>query len=208
MLDWLYKVFFAEDVGMAIAFATALFLLGGAMLAGYSMRNAGVYAGAGATVVGGMALFVLLGGRDWKQARTAFATLAILGGISYIGLICTLELRKRLQKRRELRELSVKKTEYALPDKENTLVRERLNTVLKTVTEEESAETYFRFVHAQKLLAKVREKPLTNAERLETEEMDALFHAFSKKEKWNFEDIRIVNEAFARVLKLSAKYAV
>ena len=97
MLDWLYKVFFVEDVGMVIAFATALFLLGGAMFAGYSMRNAGVYAGAGAAVVGGMALFVLLGDRDWKQARTAFATLAVLGGISYIGLICILELQKSLQ---------------------------------------------------------------------------------------------------------------
>lgn len=208
-LKWLHSEIFLLDKGIAIVFALASVTLFTALLVGYSMRNAGVYAGGGALVGGGIVLFVIFGNKEWERVSVLLAVLAILGGGAYIALVCALECKKAWRKKREAKETSLKRLEYTLPDKENSFIRERLNTVLKTGENEgEKAETYFRFVHACKLLAKVREKPLSTAERLETDEIDALFKAFLKKEKWNFEDVRIVNEAFARILKLSAKYAV
>ena len=118
-------------------------------------------------------------------------------------------LNKRKQKQQQKRTV-----QFALPDKDNSFVRERLQFVLNAKDEEinkgdsSKARTFFEFLYAQKLLAKLSEKQLSTAERLELIEMNKFLGAHLQQKSWNDEDIRAVNDCFARLLKLSAKYAV
>ena len=86
-------------------------------------------------------------------------------------------------------------------------MRARLNTALQTESEENTNERV-DLEHARGLLAKIKEAPLSRAERLEAEEMSRLVAVYRDKESWSTSDLRAVNDAFSRILKLSAKYAV
>jgi hypothetical protein len=72
----------------------------------------------------------------------------------------------------------------------------------------EKTENVVSLSHAQKLLARLKEMPLSTADRLETEEMSRLIGAYTQKEALTTGDMRTVNDTFAYLLKLSAKYAL
>lgn len=120
--------------------------------------------------------------------------------------------RKRIQKRRARRAELTRRLQYTLPDRENSYVRARLNTVLQVPQERDykrsdSGEPV-RLSYAKKLLARVREEELSAAERLQAEDIGKTFAAYLQKPSWNSADLRVVNDTFAALLKLSAKYAV
>ena len=109
---------------------------------------------------------------------------------------------------------------YKLPDRENTYIRARLNTVLQAKTKAidelgfDCAETLrtetaaYSFGYARELLSKVKEAPLTLIERAQAEEIGKLFGLYLRKTAWNANDIHVLSDAFSALLKLSAKYAV
>ncbi|MBE7068661.1 MAG: hypothetical protein E7381_05110 [Clostridiales bacterium] len=140
--------------------------------------------------------------------------LAVLGGLVYPMVFLCVLARKRIKTRREKRRAVERKLKFTLPDRENTFVRARLNTVLREIDlresgqEEGRAEKYFCMKHAKKMLNEIKNAPLSVAERLEIMEISALFELYFKKTAWNTSEIKALNEAFARVLKLSAKHSV
>ena len=141
-----------------------------------------------------------------------FFALAVLGGLVYPLVFLCFTLKKRLKKRRDYRRKIERKLHFTLPDKENAFIRTRLNTVLQVADvssdNENRAEGYFRFEHARRLLLAVKNAELSNTERLEITELFALFELYAKKTEWNSTEVRTVNDAFSRVLKLAAKYSV
>ena len=64
------------------------------------------------------------------------------------------------------------------------------------------------FSHARALLASLREAPLSTAERLESDEIAKMLALYLQKKDFTAQDAHTLNEAFARILKLYAKYAV
>ena len=141
-----------------------------------------------------------------------FFALAVLGGLVYPLVFLCFTLKKRVKKRRDYRRKIERKLHFTLPDKENAFIRTRLNTVLQVADvssdNENRAEGYFRFEHARRLLLAVKNAELSNTERLEITELFALFELYAKKTEWNSTEVRTVNDAFSRVLKLAAKYSV
>lgn len=142
----------------------------------------------------------------------AWVFIALL--LAVILLVCiAVRLRKnalrKKQKREEMKERE-RRLQFTLPDKNNVYLRMRLNTVLRSGVNVEETEHLngVCFLHAQTLLAKIKEAPLSPAERLETEELSALFQMYKDKEKLTAAEVQTVNQTFSRILKLSAKYAV
>ena len=141
-----------------------------------------------------------------------FFALAVLGGLVYPLVFLCIRLKKRVKKRRDYRRKIERKLHFTLPDKENAFVRTRLNTVLQVVEEssdgENRAEEYFRLEYVRRLLFAVKNAEISAVERLEITELVALFEMYARKTEWNSTEVRAVNDAFSRVLKLAAKYSV
>lgn len=99
---------------------------------------------------------------------------------------------------------------FMLPDRENTFVRSRLLTALNPefLAQSQEERLAVEFTQALKLLEKIWLAPLSPAEKIETGQLRSELQAFEKKQTFLVEEVRVINEIFARVLKLSAKYAV
>ena len=154
-----------------------------------------------------------------KTHPTAFLCLlvsavSLLLGLALWWLFSALEKAWKNRAKRRREKLAQKRNiQFALPDKDNAFVRERLRFVLnaeKDETEEDTpkSQIFFQFLYAQKLLVKLGEKQLSTAERLELMEMNKFLGANLHQTSWNAQDIRAVNDCFSRLLKLSAKYAI
>ncbi|MBQ8323385.1 MAG: hypothetical protein IJX91_05410 [Clostridia bacterium] len=211
-IETVFAFLFHGNTVLAVIFAAATFALVVAAIVSGAVKHAGVYGGGVSIVIGGTWLAVLGNGISAREASTCLAVLAIVGGILYLILFVSFAVwRKRLAEKKE-REERARRLKYTLPDRENAYVRARLNTVLRTPNEPSKepsvAEKYFRLEHARKMLSAVREKEISMAERLETDELSALLSLYAKKESVDSEDLRVINDAFSRVLKLSAKYDV
>ena len=114
-----------------------------------------------------------------------------------------------LQNKRE-REERLRQLKYTLPQRDNSFIRARLHTALQPDVTSPAAEfsPNFRLEHARQLLCKIKNSPLSPAERLQLADTEKLFYAYWKKESWTAEDVRLINEIFSYLLKLSAKYSV
>ncbi len=141
-----------------------------------------------------------------------YACLALLLLLSVIQLvrgICALSRRRKERRRRRLQ--AARKLEFTLPDERNEYVRSRLRTTLRAETppktvDKDSAGVRLRY--AKKMLSLLKESPLSPVERLDVEEMDGVVALYKGRERWSSEDMKAVNEVFARLLKLSAKYEI
>lgn len=141
---------------------------------------------------------------------TLLLSIFTLGMILFGVLRIKSAMRKRKQKRAEIE----RSLEFALPSGENTFVRARLNTVLRIPDEKQAKreevplDEFPKLSHARELLAKVRASSLSSAERLETDELYKTLNVFLRKDTLTINDLQVLNDAFSRILKLSAKYAV
>ena len=199
---------FSGNVFLTVMLCVGSALLLFAMVLGYVCNDAGIYVSVWVTIVCLAGVALLWSEAGIKKGITCLALLTSFGGVGHLLLFGILLFKKRLQERRERRAEATRRLSYALPDRDNSYVKARLQTALNA-PEEAGAEKYnFTLAHARKLLAKIKESPLTAVERLETEEMSRLLALYVQKERWTADDLRIANELFARILKLSGKYAV
>ena len=197
-----------------------------AALIGFCCEDRGFYTAFAVMITGGA--FVVFSAAE-KSIEfllvTAAGFLFIAAGF-YVLITCGLILHAHIIRRKKRRAEILRKVQYTLPEKDNTYIRERLNTALhtqrhmqtnmsdapvskveKTMAEMENKES-FQTAYAKKLLLKIQEAPLTKAERLEMEEVSRLFSAYLKKSRWTVEDMRLINDMFSYLLKISAKYAL
>ena len=124
-------------------------------------------------------------------------------------------LKKRREKRRKEREEICRRAVYMLPDRENTFLRERLQTGLRVEEGEETermnvAEEYkeIKLDYVQKMVARLKSTPLSASDRLETERLSRLVNLYSVSENLSVSDLRSLNDCMLKLLKLSAKYSV
>ncbi len=152
--------------------------------------------------LGGMEYALFLGVYACTTLLLLQTVIKLVRGI--FSIVCALQERKR-RKRQAARRLA-----FTLPDGENEYLRSRLRTALngeeKAPTDRESVGVRLRYV--RRMLAKLKESPLSPVERLDVEEMSGLIAAYGEERKWSSEDIKAVNEIFARLLKLSAKHEI
>ena len=212
--SWLTELYLREE-RLFIVFVAAAGLIALAAVAGYFLKNTGAFAALSA-VIGGVAR-VLIGGVAAERAAFAVAAfLLVYSGVLYLLLFAILVVRRSILERKRRRAEIARRLCYTLPDRENTYIRSRLCTALQFPKEAFNAdmgtsyglEQPVKLEHARLLLGKVKEAPLSQAERLQTEEMGKALSLYLLKDAWSIEDLRAVNELCASLLKLSAKYAV
>ncbi|MBQ4053887.1 MAG: hypothetical protein IJD33_06070 [Clostridia bacterium] len=145
-----------------------------------------------------------------------FRTIAWLSvGVCWLFTTLTIFFSRRALRKKKSLMVSAKASAL-LPEKDNSYVRARLHTALRgdDISAEERKYVPYenrgavRLGYVRRLLASMQDAPLLPAERLELESLSREFENYALSEKWNATQLRAVNELFARLLKLAAKYSV
>ncbi len=123
--------------------------------------------------------------------------------------LCAWIVQKRRQKGRG-NEREQKEVEFPLPTRKNVFLQTRLQTLMEDLDlcETTSGTQTAKLTYARKMLSLLKESALSPVERLDVEDMAKTVAIFTKKEKWTNGDLKVVNEIFSRLLKLSAKYEI
>jgi hypothetical protein len=142
-----------------------------------------------------------------------FLSLA-LSVLSFVSLIvCAFFYAAWKRKRKKARKAErARRVEFALPEKDNSFIRERLFSVLQDpknkIDPKQYTEENLQITYVQDLFVKLSTAPLSVAERLSVEDTAKLLKAVFSRGKWTAEELRIMNDCFSSLLKISAKYAV
>lgn len=208
-IAFLYEFLFFQKLSLVIAFIGLIFTLTiAAMFSRYTHNNSLFFSFLSISL--GVVLFIFMA-NDIAifEAVPFFAALLIAVGATLLLCFIFVSISSRKKRLKEEREKQVREMRYTLPQKDNTFIRARLNVVSEDMGEKSDGEEIkLRFTYAKSLLEKLRLQTLTMTERLEMDELANVFAVYAKKETYAVEDVRLISEAFARVLKLSAKYAV
>ncbi|MBQ7913313.1 MAG: hypothetical protein IJ308_08405 [Clostridia bacterium] len=207
---WKIRELVAQNRELVIACIAALVLLSVAALLTVKTGRSGIYLAFSVAIGGGFALFALAFKIRFRLGAYAGAALCVFDGIIYLLAVCGLVAREKAWARRAHRREQVRKLQYCLPDRENTFVQARLNTVLNTTYGEDGLPVteQIDFGYARQLLAALREKPLSVGEKLQAEDIGKSFGAYLQKPHWSVADLKAVNDAFSALMKLCAKYSV
>lgn len=203
---WLWELFKEERLIYTLT-GIACVLLFVAFLVGVATHSKELYAALAAITGGATVLVAFACDTALPAILNAISVLVVFGGFLFILLFAVLVLARRVSERKQRRAEIKRRLEFALPDRDNAYLRERLQTALNTERQGGVTPTP-SFSHARVLLAKIKEAPLTKAERLEWNELASSFELYLTKPTLRAEEVRAVNDLFSRILKLSAKYAV
>lgn len=216
VFEWLADLMKNNPMTVFVLCVSVLLYFGAAMI-GFCCRDRGFYTAFAAMITCGA--FVVFAAAE----KSIEFLLVVAVGFSFIGagfyalMTCGLIWRAHILRRRKRRAEILRKVQYTLPEKDNTYIRERLNTALHTnvpagktenASQEIGSKENLQTSYARKLLEKLQEAPLTKAERLEMQEVSRLFSAYLRKSCWTVEDVRLINDMFSYLLKISAKYAL
>ena len=160
---------------------------------------------------GGVLTAAYCTGADYFATLFAVGVFFLCGGGCLFFVACIDSAVKRRAEKRNRAEERKRRLQFTLPDKDNTFVRARLHTVLQpplALEEESAVQESVQVSYARKLLSRLLESPLSAAERLQAEDIGKTFALYQKKVGVSEVDLCGINEAFALLLKLSAKYEV
>ena len=133
-------------------------------------------------------------------------SIGILGGLAL-----AIYKRKKIERFKNV----AKSFSFTLPDRENSFVRDRLRGPL-TSEEERKQQTAtvlmkdldVRLDYTKKTVAKLKSLELTPADRLEVNRISKTVAFYALKNALSPSETRALNDCFARLLKLTTKYAV
>ncbi len=205
ILEWM-----RENAVLTVAVGAALGLVTFASIASAITDSFGVWFGIGGMLGGGALLCALFANITAREGAVLLAIFAIhAGAVFAVAQIITWSIHSKRRKR-EQKEARWRQQQFTLPEQENSFVRARLNTVLRVPEESETPilAGQVEFTYAKKLLEKVLMAELSTADRLQAQELGALFGVYCGKEKLQTYDMQAINEGFAKLLKLAAKYSV
>lgn len=140
----------------------------------------------------------------------------IFGALFYLCLFTALKVRAAAQARREECAKESRQAMFTLPDKENSFVRDRLNTALRANADEEITpkknydmeEGICSLNHVRDMLGKLKTTPLTPGDRLEAEGISRMLTLYATKNRLTAKEVRELNDCLASILKMIAKYGV
>ena len=151
----------------------------------------------------------------YKDTAVFGILLIALEALFYLFLLLVLKKKEKDRLRREKNLQESRQAMFTLPDRENTFVRDRLNTSLQAAGEEKSEgeeydleESKLRLNHVREMLAKLKSAPLSPGDRLETEGISRLITLYATKNLLSAKEIRDLNDCLSAVLKMTAKYAL
>lgn len=162
-------------------------------------------------------LFALLFGGGYfavgfaKDAVSESAVCAFVSAVALLQLVLLLawEGRRRQKARKRKREQLARSLVFTLPEKDNAYLRDRLHCALnaenKPIQEEDAG---VRLDYIRKLTAKLKGAALSVSDRMQINELSRAITLCACKEKMTAEETRSLNECFATLLKLSAKYGL
>lgn len=126
-----------------------------------------------------------------------------------------LYVKIRKKRRAERFERRRKEFTYSLPDRENLFVRERLKGPLQNAEEAKKTNVAvpiksldLRLDYTRKTITKLKAENLSPADRLEVNRISKAVTFYALKNALDPTETRALNDCFARLLKLCAKYAV
>lgn len=197
-----------------VALCVGVCLLLVALVVACLCKNEWAFFGSATIVVGGVEWVLYYADTGVRAAAFFRATTWLaMGTCCLLTVVSVALLRRKAQRKKRL--IIKAKGGEGLPERDNAYVRARLHTALRAdgAVDERKRVPYenrgsVRLGYARKLIAGVQDAPLSPAERLETETLAQEFARYSVREKWTAEELRAVNELFARLLKLAAKYSV
>lgn len=169
---------------------------------------------------GACCLLALLSGRFSSADVAVFGLLYIVAAsVLYVCLLAIARFREARRRRREKRLEESRRAVFTLPDRENTFVRDKLNTSLRAEgdaqeADAEGAEKYdleenkLRLNHVREMLVKLKAAQLSPGDRLEAEGISRLITLYATKSLLSAKEIRELNDCLSAVLKMTAKYAL
>ena len=153
--------------------------------------------------------------------KFSYNELEIICGILFFvtivltGVVCALALLKIKRMRVERFKKASREVSFALPDRENAFVRERLRSGLRPESEREEQSSAVlmkdldvRLDYTRKTVAKLKTLELTPADRLEVNRISKTVTFYALKNALSPSETRSLNDCFARLLKLTTKYAI
>lgn len=206
----LVKEFVLENTAMITACGLVFVALLLAAIFVVKTGKSGIYFAVCAMAGGGFALFLLGFDVDFTQGAYTSAGLCVAAGTVYFFAVCGWIYKQKSWERCVRRFERARKLQYGLPDRDNTYVQARLNTVLRTETDENGLAVTERvdLGYARKMLSAVLEKPLSAGERLQAEDIGKSLGVYFQKPRWSAADLRAVNDVFSVLMKLCTKYSV
>ena len=210
MLDFLIE-WINENVALAAVAGGSLVVLTVSAIVSAAEHSVKIYFGVLPLIAGSETLLALLQEIAVKELWVAASVCAVFGGGTYfiaylVALFARAKRKKRARKEERYRQL-----QYTLPERDNTYIRARLNGALhceNAENKEIKGGWKTEFSYAKGLLAKLRAAELSATDRLQAEDLGRLLALYGKKENLASEDLQPINDCFAALLKLAAKYAV
>lgn len=207
MIDFVLEFVNAHVALVAVASGSLLLLTFAAVFSAL-VCSVKVYLGVLPMLAGGGVLLFAFAQANARQLFIALGVFAVWGGFTYfagyvISAVTRINVRKKEERQEKYREL-----QFTLPERGNGYVRTRLENVLRVGEKEVDGVWKTEFVYARSLLAKLKSAELSTVDRLQIDELGKLLAVYGKKEKLSTADLPLINDAFAIILKLSAKYGV
>ena len=210
-INKIFAWLFYENIPLLIIFSATFFALNVAVYLSYSSNTTSVF----------IALSLIIGGSAWlisavykvriEYALRPTAVLCVYGGTAYVILRIILGVKRKIIERKAKREQIERSLQFTLPEKDNSFIRARLNTVLKPTKVKESERMEIgkiEFSYAKALLEKLTDCRLSTADGLKAQSLMEIIGEYAVKPTCTTGELAKLSEAFSTLLKLSAKYAV
>ena len=200
-------------VGVTILSLLGLLL---SLLIGGRCKSTGLYAALSLAFVCVQTLTFLICKWDSAYLYFSLAVEGTLCGALYGALFAYLLIKEKVAERKRKREEHKRRLQFVLPDKENAYLRDRLHTALRTIDVDGARKNFsadkksigVRLRYARGMAAKLKGAALSPIERLDIEEMSRTLNLMEQRGKWSNGEVKMINEIFSCLLKLSAKYEV
>ena len=131
------------------------------------------------------------------------------------GILCVIAVIKYKRMKIERFKKVTREFSFSLPDRENSFVRDRLRGELRPENEKKAnsdavlmKDLDLRLDYTRKKVAKLKELELTPADRLEVNRISKTVTFYALKNALSPSETRSLNDCFARLLKLTTKYAI
>ncbi len=151
----------------------------------------------------------------------SYNQLEVICGILFLlsivltGILCAIAVFKYKRMKIERFKKVTREFSFSLPDRENSFVRDRLRGELRPENEKKAnadavlmKDLDLRLDYTRKTVAKLKALELTPADRLEVNRISKTVTFYALKNALSPSETRSLNDCFARLLKLTTKYAI